>query len=236
MDGGANWTSSTQVSPITDHNVAGGLRTSPLPSAEVDGEGRVYVVWQDCRFRSGCAQNDIVMSTTTDGFTWTPIVRIPIDPTTSTVDHFIPGIGVDRSTQGSSARLALGYYYYPVSTCSVTTCQLTAGFISSIDGGATWSPATPVGGPMSLSWIASTSQGSMVGDYISTSFAGGLAHPVYAIAKAKDGAAFVERAASARFDVTAPISSERIPVDREQRPLRARRLGRTPLVGFVRKR
>jgi hypothetical protein len=235
MDGGANWTSSTQVSPITEHNVAGGLRTSPLPSAEVDGSGTVYVVWQDCRFRSGCAQNDIVMSTTTDGVTWTTPVRIPIDPTTSTVDHFIPGIGVDRSTEGGSAHLGLGYYYYPVSNCG-SSCQLTAGFISSVDSGATWSPATRVAGPMDLTWIAQTSQGRMVGDYISTSFAAGSAHPVYAIAKALDGGVFVERAASASFDVTAPIVSERIPVDREQRPLRAHRPGRTPLVGLARKR
>ena len=62
-DGGANWTSSTSISPVTDHGVAGGLRTSALPSAEVDGEGRVYVAWQDCRFRSGCPANDIVYST-----------------------------------------------------------------------------------------------------------------------------------------------------------------------------
>jgi hypothetical protein len=89
---------------------------------------------------------------------------------------------------------------------------------------------------MDLSWIAETSQGRMVGDYISTSFAGGSAHPVYAIAKALDNGMFVERAASASFDVTAPTASERIAVDREQRPLRARRLGRAPLFGFVRKR
>ena len=52
---------------------------SALPSAEVDSEGRVYVVWQDCRFRTGCGSNDIVMSTGTNGFTWTAPVRIPID-------------------------------------------------------------------------------------------------------------------------------------------------------------
>jgi hypothetical protein len=231
MDGGANWTSSTQVSLITDHGVAGGLRTSPLPSAEVDGDGRVYVVWQDCRFRSGCAQNDIVMSTTTDGFTWTPVVRVPIDATTSTVDHFIPGIGVDPSTSGGAAHLALGYYYYPVSSCNSGTCQLTAGFISSVDGGASWTAPTRVAGPMNLSWIASTSQGRMVGDYISTSFAGGKAHPVYAIAKALDNGVFVERAATAAFDVTAPVASLRIPVDRKP-VVRARRASKTPLGGF----
>jgi hypothetical protein len=45
----------------------------------------------------------------------------------------------------------------------------------------------------------------MVGDYISTSFAGGTyAFPVFAIAKPPTGSVFDERAAAARFDVTAP--------------------------------
>ena len=62
-----------------------------------------------------------------------------------------------------------------------------------------------VAGPISLSWIASTNQGVMVGDYMSTSFAGGpLAFPIFAVAKAKTGTTFDERAYSARFDVTAP--------------------------------
>nr|MBA2440576.1 hypothetical protein [Thermoleophilaceae bacterium] len=34
-----------------------GLRFFPLPSADVDPTGRVWVTWHDCRFTSGCAQN-----------------------------------------------------------------------------------------------------------------------------------------------------------------------------------
>lgn len=172
-DGGASWSTTTQVATQTAHDVAGGLRDPPFPSAEVDAEGKVYLVWHDCRFRTGCALNDLVMTTSADGLAWTPVVRIPIDPTTSTVDHFIPGLGVDRTSFGGSAHLGLGYYYYPDGNCDINTCQLIAGFISSIDSGATWSAPQQVTGPMSLSWIAETTQGWMVGDYISTSFAGG---------------------------------------------------------------
>jgi len=204
-DGGANWTRPVSIDHVTEHPVAGNLRTSALPSAEVDALGKVYVVWQDCRFRSGCSSNDIVMSTATDPFTWSLPVRIPIDPTSSTVDHFIPGIAVDRSTSGGTARLALGYYYYPVSVCNSSTCDLTVGFVSSTDGGATWTQPRKVAGPMKMSWIALTDQGPMVGDYISTSFAGGpLAFPVFATAKPPTGTVFDERAATARFDVTVP--------------------------------
>ena len=125
-DGGVTWSATTAVTSISTHAVAGNLRTGALPSAEIDGVGKVYVVWQDCRFRRGCKSNDIVMTTSTDGTTWTPVVRIPIDATGSKVDHFIPGLAVDPSSSGVSAKLGLAYYYYPTSNCSASTCQLTA--------------------------------------------------------------------------------------------------------------
>jgi hypothetical protein len=181
------------VAAIQAHTVAGGLRTSPLPSAEVDGAGTAYVVWQDCRFRSGCAANDIVMSKSTSETTWGPVTRVPIDATSSTVDHFIPGIGVDRSTSGGSARIGLTYYFYPNRSCTAATCQLDVGFISSANGGTSWSAATQLAGPMSLSWLANTSQGRMVGDYISTSIRnGGNAFPTIAVAFAPSGGLFDE--------------------------------------------
>lgn len=187
-NGGGRWGTAYLVSNINDHPVAGSLRTDSLPSAEIDGAGKVYVVWQDCRFISGCTANDIVMSTSTNGSHWTAPVRIPIDATDSGVDHFIPGIAVDKTTSGASAKLALTYYYYPVAKCTAATCQLNVGFISSTNGGATWSAPTQIAGPMTLSWLPNTSQGRMVGDYISTSFAGdGLAHAAFAAAAAPTG-------------------------------------------------
>ena len=186
-DGGLSYAGPVRIAPILAHPVAGNLRSPPLPSAEIDGAGRVYVVWQDCRFRSGCASNDIVMSTSSNGTAWSPVVRIPIDDTTSAVDHFIPGLAVDKATAGSSAHLGLTYYYYPQANCSTSTCQLDVGFISSSNGGASWSTPMQLAGPMSLGWLARTNQGAMVADYISTSFAGGTAHGVFALANAPSG-------------------------------------------------
>jgi hypothetical protein len=183
INGGSTWLQAFLVANVSSHTVAGSLRTSPLPSAEIDGAGKVYVVWQDCRFRSGCSSNDIVMSTSTNGTNWTSAVRIPIESTTSGRDHFIPGLAVDRSTSGSGAHLGLAYYFYPTASCNSSTCQLNVGFISSTNGGATWSAATQLAGPMTLSWLPNTSQGRMVGDYISTSYSSdGSAHPVIAVA------------------------------------------------------
>src|SRR5207237_3805069 len=130
--------------------------------------GTIYVVWQDCRFRSGCSANDIVLSKSSDGVIWTRPTRIPIDGVTSTVDHFIPGIAVDPTTSGTGAHLALTYHYYLQSACSFSTCGLKVGFVSSVDGGSSWSSHLVLAGPMSLNWLPSTSLGPMVGDYIST--------------------------------------------------------------------
>ena len=154
-DGGASWTKGVSVSSIRFHPVDGDLRTSPLPSAEIDASGKVYVVaWEDCRFRQHCSSNDIVFSTSTDGVTWSDVARIPIDPVTSTVDHFIPGLAVDPTTSGSTAHLALTYYFYPNAACGGAVLARAPAYISSPDGGAHWGPATQLAGPMALSEIA----------------------------------------------------------------------------------
>jgi hypothetical protein len=182
-DGGASWTATQLVSSVTDHSEAGGLRSGPLPSAEVDKRGTVYVVWADCRFRSACSSNDIVMATIKPSGV-SGVTRIPIDPRSSTVDHFIPGLAVDPATGGAGAHLGLTYYYYPVSNCSQATCELDVGFVSSTDGGSTWSKAQQLAGPMNLTWIANTNQGRMVGDYMSSSFVNGKVFPAFASARA----------------------------------------------------
>jgi BNR repeat-like domain len=179
-DGGQSWSRAVDVSGIRFHAVDGDLRTSPLPSAEIDTSGNVFVAWEDCRFRSRCTSNDIVFSRSSDGVNWTAAARVPIDDVTSSVDHFIPGLAVDRTTSGAGAHLALTYYFYPTAACD-PNCQLEVGYISSPDGGAHWSAPTQLAGPMALTDIANTSQGPMVGDYISTSFAGATATTVFAV-------------------------------------------------------
>jgi BNR repeat-like domain len=191
-NGGASWNSSVSISSETDHQVAS-IRTEPLPSAEIDSTGKVYVAWQDCRFESGCSENDIVMSTSIDGNTWSSVQRIPIDAVASGVDHFIPGLGVEPSTSGSTAHLALAYYFYPNANCTTSTCQLEVGFVSSVDGGNSWSTSTTLTpSAMNLTWLANTTDGYMVGDYISTSFSDGKAFPLFISASAPNGTQFNE--------------------------------------------
>ncbi len=183
-DGGASWTAPLTITAIQFHAEGGGIRSGPLPSAAVDGAGTVWVVWEDCRFRTKCATNDLVYSTSTDGVTWSAVTRIPIDDVSSTVDHFIPGIGIDPATSGAAAHVALHYYYYSQSNCDVTSCQLSVGYISSANGGASWNtPAALTAAPMALGWLPNSQNGLMVGDYIATAFVNGVPHGVFAVAQ-----------------------------------------------------
>ncbi|HWJ48112.1 MAG TPA: sialidase family protein [Candidatus Udaeobacter sp.] len=183
-NGGASWTAPVTISNIQFHADGGGIRSGPLPSAAVDSGGAVWTVWEDCRFRTKCTTNDLVYSTSADGVNWSAVTRIPIDDTSSTVDHFIPGIGIDPATSGASVHVAVHYYYYPQSNCTASTCQLFVGYISSASGGATWNtPATLTAAPMPLSWLPNSQNGVMVGDYIATAFVNGVPHGVFAVAQ-----------------------------------------------------
>jgi len=191
-DGGLSWTMPVQFAAIQSHTDAGGIRSGPLPSAAVDGAGKVWVVWEDCRFRVRCTTNDLVYSTSTDGVHWSAVKRIPIDPTTSIVDHFIPGIGIDPATSGTSAHVGVHYYYFSQSACGVTTCQLNVGYIASANGGSTWNAPVKLAGPMKLTSLPNSQNGLMVGDYIATAFTNGVPHGVFAVAGAKSGTVFNE--------------------------------------------
>src|SRR3712207_2727720 len=116
-----------------------------MPSAEIDAAGRIYVAWHDCGFRAGCPTpnttvNDLVMTRSDDGVTWSPPARVPVDGLDSKVDHLIPGLAVDRATGGDGARLAIAYYFVPNAPCALEACRVHVGFVESRDGGRTWSP------------------------------------------------------------------------------------------------
>ncbi|MEA2422948.1 MAG: hypothetical protein QOF55_2047 [Thermoleophilaceae bacterium] len=185
-DGGASWGSTVSVASVRSHTEAGSLRSGPLPSAEISDDGTVYVSWADCRFRSACRANDIVYSTSTTGQTWTAVTRVPIDATNSGVDHFLPGLAVTGS--GTTTKLGLTYYFYRQTACG-SSCRLEVGYIQSNNAGAAWGAHVDVAGPFNVSLTPNTTQGRMVGDYISTSWIGGKAFGAFAVAQAP-GAGF----------------------------------------------
>jgi hypothetical protein len=187
-DGGHTWNGSVEISNLR-HHFPGALRELPLPSVDVDATGRIYVVWSDCRFRRGCAANDIVLSQSDEGQTWTEPVRIGTVASTSNEDQFIPGLAVDRTTSGPDVRLAVTYFAFEDAGCRPSACRLDAWTSHSSSAGRLWSNPVRVNAvPMHLAWVPSTTSGFMVGDYISTSFvADGSAVAVVPLAQPRDG-------------------------------------------------
>jgi hypothetical protein len=214
-NGGTSWGSSVAIASIDEHFDAGGIRNPNLPGAAIDGSGKVYVVWSDCRFRTNCTSNDIVMSTSTDGQTWSAVSRIPIDPLASTVDHFLPGIGADPATSGKTAHLTVLYYYYPVSNCE-NSCKLEVGFSGSLNGGASWSRGQFLAGPMQLSWLPVSDAGPMVADYISVSYTNGLPFGVFAAATAPSGGLLHEDMYTTKQPLLPPSIAERVSSEDEK--------------------
>jgi BNR repeat-like domain len=181
-DGGATFTRFT-VSSLVSASTSP-MRALSLASLAIDGAGRLYAAWADCRFRSACAANDLVISTSSDGSSWSAPARIPTAPPSSTISAMIPGLGADRDRPG---RLGLVYAYFTAGSCASGACALGVAFLQSPDGGATWTKPLrldPV--PMQMDWLAE-SNGRMVGDYFSTAFARDRIVPVFALAEPPTG-------------------------------------------------
>ena len=130
------------------------------------------------------------MSSSSDGKTRSAVTRIPIDATTSPVDHFLSGIGVDPTTSGANAHRTVVYYDDPTAKCTASTCQLDVGFTTSIDGGATWTGGVRLAGPMKAGRLSDN--GPMVADHIGVSHSNGNPFGVFAGAQALTGTTYNE--------------------------------------------
>jgi hypothetical protein len=104
--------------------------------------------------------------------------------------EFIPAIAVDPATSGKRAHLAVAYYTMKLpARCAlfIPGCaeQLDAWLVESKTGGATWTTPRHLNAePMTVDWLADTTLGRMLGDYISVSFAGGRPIAVTSLAGA----------------------------------------------------
>ncbi len=166
LDGGVTWLAAAPIAPAA-YRPQPFLRAGPLPSAEVGADGSLYLAWSDCSRLSGCDPNDIVVARSADGVVWQPAVRVP----TGAGDAELPGVAADTTRAG---RVALTYYVDRRN-------RLDVYLVSSRNGGTTWTrPQRLSSRSVPLSWLAKAPD-SMVGDYISTSFAGGRAVPVFAL-------------------------------------------------------
>lgn len=169
-DGGATFGAETPLASAPFADVRD-LRVTPMPSAELDAAGTVYIAWSTCRFRATCTRDDIALSRSSDGVSWSAPTRVPL---AFGRDFVIPGLAVDPTRIGH-----LGLAYYGVSA----TGRLNVGYVDSRNRGRTWSrPVRLNARSMPLAWIARAG-GRMVGDYISASYAGHTVVPVFALAE-----------------------------------------------------
>lgn len=169
IDGGQTFEPAVTVGTARQQQLAD-VRAFPLPSADVDAQGRVYVVWHDA--------GNIVLSSSADGVAWSP----PTQVTKGRGTEFIPAVAVDPGT----GKLAVAYH-----RCG-SACSIEVALTTSTDGGATWSgPQLLTAQPMPLRWIPRTSSGPgdgrMLADYISVSFVGARTVTVYALASEPSG-------------------------------------------------
>jgi hypothetical protein len=185
-DGGVTWSSSIRVAAARPAG-SGSLRAGPLPVADVGPDGTAYLVWTDCLARPGCAGNDVVVSSSRDGgLTWSAPAVIPTGP--RSVDYALPGFAVDPA---NARRLALVCY-------SRLGGVLDVWLVASSDGGSTWTrPRRLNTVSFPLEWIARTSGGRMVGDYMSVAYASGRIVPVFVLALRPRGGTLQEAAYSA---------------------------------------
>ena len=200
-NGGESFEPATTVAAIHEHPVLG-LRANPLTSVEADASGRIYTVWSDCEFREDCDGNDVALSTSRDGRTWTRPTRVPPGARREEqIDHLAPAVAVARS---SGAIAVLYYSLRPPTRCTETSCDssVDVGLVSSRDGGRTWgTPRRLNAETIRLSWLAESTLGRFVGDYVSVSFVSGAPVAVFSLAGAPAG----EEYRQATFAVGVPL-------------------------------
>jgi hypothetical protein len=166
-DGGVSLDEPVLISRLRTRSVRP-FRSPPLIAADIDGDGNVIVAWQDCRFRPGCAANDVVVSRSRDGGrTWTPPARV-----TSGRNAVMPTIGVEPRT----GRLAIAFY-------AIHRNGVDAEVVTSANGGRSWgAPQRLNPRRMSIQWMPQTTLGRMLADYIGVSWVRGRPLVVYVLA------------------------------------------------------
>ncbi len=187
-DGGESWSDPRMIAGVDSYSPGAFPRQDVLLPATIDSAGKVYLAWVDCRFEAGCNGNDVVMTTSTDGVTWSQVQRIAIAPVGSNMDYYVAGLAVDANTSGSSAHLGLVFYAFAAHCAN--NCAYAVDFASSVDGGVTWSGIMKLADAFPLDWVA---QGkNKIGDYTAISFLGGKAFPVFAVGTMPNAGSFNE--------------------------------------------
>ena len=167
-DGGGTFSAAVPIAAI--RSTASLLRAPPLPSV-AETAGSVVVAWPDCSARPNCAANDIAISGSTDGRTWSAPHTIAAGG-----DYLTPTIGA------AGDAVAVVAYTRLDPSC----CRLGVQLFRSTDGGVTWGRPTRLDArPMQIPWLGRSltdGAGGFLGDYQALAFTGSRPMPVFVAA------------------------------------------------------
>ena len=162
-DGGLTLSAPVRISDLRSRS-AEPFRAPPLVASELDRGGGILVTWQDCRFRPACTANDVVLSRSADGVTWSAPARV-----TSGRNAVMPTIGVEPAT----GRQAILFY-------SLFADGADVELVTSADGVRWTAPQRLNARRMSFDWMPQTTLGRMLADYIAVTWSRGRPVAVYA--------------------------------------------------------
>ena len=184
VDGGRTFSAPRVVSDLQGFE-ARGVRAPQFPSGGVDASGRVYLTWYDCRFSDECSSSDVVLASSANGISWSSPELVPTHPDTGAADEFVPAVGVDPAGRGRLAVL-----YHSLVDCVGAPC-VDVSLVRSDDGGRRWrAPQRLNAESMPLAWLADSSLGRMLADYVAVPYVRGRPLPVFALATEPTGETF----------------------------------------------
>jgi RTX calcium-binding nonapeptide repeat (4 copies) len=150
------------------------FRSFPLPSADVDPQGRFWVTWHQCT-GTASSDNDVFVSTSADGIAWSLPQKV-----TSGRNALMPAIGIHPS----SGRVAIAYYVAGSRGIDFELIETRA-------GGSGWgAPRRLSAQTMRLDWLPNTSSGRMLADYVSVHYAGSRPLAVWVLASEPVGSSY----------------------------------------------
>jgi hypothetical protein len=175
-DGGATFGAPVLVADVSVRR-ARGLRFFPLPSADADPTGRVWVTWHDCRFSDGCETNSAVVATSADsGRTWSTPAAV-----TSGRNAMLPAIGIHPT----SGKVAVAYHVVrPGGGIDVELVEVGP------DRRRLTPPRRLSAQTMQPEWLPDTTSGRMLADYISVHYSGARPLVVWVLASEPVGSTF----------------------------------------------
>lgn len=205
-DGGVSFGPPTRVAELQERALLV-VRGGALTSVDVDRSGRIYATWADCRFREDCDANDVVLATSRDGLSWSAPTRVPTGSPLELADAFVPAIAV-----APGPRVAITYYTLrEVSSCTAACPSgIDVSLVESADGGRTWSAPRRLNvDTMRLTWLAESTLGRFLGDYIATSYSGAIPVAVFSLAGAPVSGEFRQAVFAARVPPAATAGNRR---------------------------